>query len=317
MPDDIEDIAEPTPEAAKLNRFDIRSLWRVVFWGASAALAVVVVAGTALSDIGTQRFKIAVASALDHLRPAPPAPSEPPPVMVLRAADIERQTQELGRQTQELGRQTQEFRRQTQELNAQAQQLRDTVRQLSADRDQLKTRISLLEQNLEDVTGAIKRQAQQPAQAPKEQTAATPPPPAISAPATTTASIAETQPRGSASPPATEQSAVPTPPTRTAALPAAQPAEKREFGVDLGGAKSLEHLRIAWATIKANAGPDLAGTRPAYTQRQRADGTIEYRLVVVGSFQDTNEAAVLCSRLTAVKLNCRPGQYRVSQLAER
>jgi hypothetical protein len=110
---------------------------------------------------------------------------------------------------------------------------------------------------------------------------------------------------------------VPTPPTRTAALPATQPTEKPEFGVDLGGARSLQHLRIAWATIKANAGPDLAGTRPSYSQRQRPDGTVEYRLVVVGSFQDTAEAAALCTRLTAVKLNCRPGQYRVSHLAER
>lgn len=308
MPDQIDDIAEPTPEAAKLNRFDIRSLWRVVFWGSSAALAVVVVAGTALSDVGTQRFKVAVASALDHLRPTPPAPSEPPPVMVLRAAEIEKQTQELGRQTQE-------FRRQNQELNAQAQQLRESIKQLSADRDQLKTRISLLEQNLEDITGAIKRQAQQTAP-PAKESAATASPPAITAPPTTTASTTETQPRGASSP-ATDQAAVPVPPTRTAALATAQPTEKREFGVDLGGAKSLEHLRIAWATIKANAGPELAGTRPTYAQRQRADGTVEYRLVVVGSFQDTTEAAALCNRLTAVKLNCRPGQYRVSQLAER
>jgi len=312
MPDEIDDLTEPTPEAAKLNRFDMRSLWRVVFWGSSAALAVVVVAGTALSDIGTQRVNVVLASALDHFRSTPPAASEPPPVMILRTAEIEKQTQELGRQTQE-------FRRQTQELNTQAQQLRETVRQLSADRDQLKTRISLLEQNLEDVTGTIKRQAQQPAPAPKEQTAtaAAQSPPAITAPPTTTASIAETQPRAATPSPATEQAAVPIPQMRTAALPTAQPTEKREFGVDLGGAKSLEHLRIAWATIKANAGPELAGTRPTYAQRQRADGTVEYRLVVVGSFQDTTEAAALCKQLTAVKLNCRPGQYRVSQLAER
>jgi TolA-binding protein len=314
MPDEIDHLTEPTPEAAKLSRFDMRSLWRVVFWGSSAALAVVVVAGTALSDVGTQRFHVVLASALDHLRPTPPtppAPSEPPPVMVSRAAEIEKQTQELGRQTQE-------FRRQTQELNAQAQQLRETVKQLSADRDQLKIRISLLEQNLEDITGAIKRQAQQPPSASKEPTAtATHSPPAIAAPPTATASITETPPRASTSSPATEQAAVPVPPMRTAALPTAQPTEKREFGVDLGGAKSLEHLRIAWATIKANAGPELTGMRPTYAQRPRADGTIEYRLVVVGSFQDTTEAAVLCSRLTAVKLNCRPGHYRVSQLAER
>src|SRR6187402_2524680 len=108
MPDEIDDLTEPTPEAAKLNRFDMRSLWRVVFWGSSAALAVVVVAGTALSDVGTQRFQIVIASALDHLRPTPPAPSEPPPVMVVRAAEIEKQTQELGRQTQEFRRQNQE-----------------------------------------------------------------------------------------------------------------------------------------------------------------------------------------------------------------
>src|SRR5688572_23443716 len=105
MPNEINDIAEATPEAAKLSRFDGRSLWRTVFWGSSAVLAVVVVAGTALSDLGTQRFKVALASALDHFRPTPPAASEPPAVMVLRAAEIEKQTQELGRQTQEFRRQ--------------------------------------------------------------------------------------------------------------------------------------------------------------------------------------------------------------------
>ena len=310
MPNEIEVIAQPTPEAAKLRRFDGRSLWRAVFWGSSAVLAVVVVAGTALSDVGTQRFKVALASALDHFRPPPPAASEPPPVMVLRAAEIERQTQELGRQTQE-------FRRQSQELNTQAQQLREAVRQLSADRDQLRSRVSLLEQNLEDITGTIKRQAQQPAPTPTEALTATQVPPAITAPPTTTASIGEPAPRASAPTPAAEQAAVPAPPKRTAALPTPQPPEKREFGVDLGGATSLEHLRTAWATIKANAGPDLTGMRPTYAQRQRANGAIEYRLVVVGSFQDTTEAAALCNRLTTVKLNCRPGQYRVSQLAER
>jgi TolA-binding protein len=311
MPNEIDHLTEPTPEAAKLNRFDGRSLWRAVFWGSSAVLAVVVVAGTALSDVGTQRFKVVLASALDHFRPTPPTASEPPFVMVLRAAEIEKQTQELGRQTQE-------FRRQTQELNTQAQQLREAVKQLSADRDQLKTRISLLEQNLEDITGTIKRQAQQPAPTPKEPAlTAVQAPPAITAPPTTTASIAEPSPRASAPTPTAEQAAVPASPKRTAALPTTQPTEKREFGVDLGGATSLEHLRTAWATIKANAGPDLTGMRPTYAQRQRADGAIEYRLVVVGSFQDTTEAAALCNRLTSVKLNCRPGQYRVSQLAER
>ncbi len=309
MPNEVDNLAEPTAEAAKLRRFDGRGLWRAVFWGSAAVLAVVVVAGTALSDVGTQRFKVALASALDHFRSTPPAASEPPPVMVLRAAEIERQTQELGRQTQE-------FRRQNQELNTQAQQLREAVKQLSADRDQLKTRISLLEQNLEDITGTIKRQAQQPAPTPNEPAlTATQVPSTISAPPTTTASIGE--PRASASTPAAEQAAVPAPPKRTAALPTPQPPEKREFGVDLGGATSLENLRTAWATIKANAGPDLTGMRPTYAQRQRANGTIEYRLVVVGSFQDTTEAAALCNRLTTVKLNCRPGQYRVSQLAER
>ena len=206
MPNEIEDSAEPTLEAAKLSRFDGRGLWRAVFWGSSAVLAVVVVAGTALSDVGTQRFKVALASALDQFRATPPRASEPPPVMVLRAAEIERQTQELGRQTQE-------FRRQSQELNTQAQQLREAVRQLSADRDQLKTRISLLEQNLEDITGTIKRQerqAQQSAPTPKEPALTeTQLPTTITAPPTTTASIGESAPRASVPTPAAEQAAVP------------------------------------------------------------------------------------------------------------
>jgi TolA-binding protein len=301
MPDEIESLDEPTPEAAKLRRFDLRALWRVTFWGCSAALAVVVVAGTAFSDFGAERVKEAIASVIEQAKPVVAQVEQAD----VQRAEIEKQAQQLAEQLRQQGQQT--------------ERLRETLKQFAAERDQLKNRIALLEQGFEDITGAIKRQTEKAAQQQTAQQPAAPttPPPTVSAPQTVTVAVAA-PPKVSSSEPAQ----VPTPPARTAALPplpgVTQPTDaKREFGVDLGGAATLEQVRTAWSTIKANLGPELVGMRPAYTQRTKSSGAVEYRLVLVGSVTDNTEAIAFCSKLATMKLTCRAGHFRVSQLAER
>jgi hypothetical protein len=309
MPTDPDELIDPSPEVVKLRRFDVRSLWRTTFWGCAAAIAVTVVAGTAFSDVGAERLKVAIASVLEPVQ-GPPQQS-----VALQRTD---------------------------ELQKQTQQLADTVRELTADRDRLKGRLALLEQGLDDITGAIKRQASQPPQQPPKPVAAAPaPPPAVSVPPATTASIGEPAPQPAASspvqaatptPPAASApetatpANVPIPPARTAALaqPATaqdQPAEatpppKRELGVDLGGAATIEALRAHWATIKANIGPDIVGMSPSYAQRLKSSGTLEYRLIV-GPFPNTAAAIRLCTKLTPMRITCRAGMFNVQQFAER
>lgn len=303
-----DDIEEPVPEVIALRRFDLHSLWRVLLWGASAAMAVAVVAGTAFSEIGADRLKQAVASVIES------AKSQPQPgINPQQLAELEKQTREL---TQ-------------------------TVRDLTTERDRIKARVASLEQNLDDITGTIKRQTaqlatQKPAQdLPKQ--AKEPPPPVVNAPATVTAATTPPAAAPAAEAPATTASTtastpvgsapVRLPPTRIAsAAPAAganpdavtEPPSPttREIGIDVGGAASMEALRTHWSALKANVGPDLIGLRPALTTRQKLSGATDYRLVL-GPLPNSATAIRLCTKFTAAHLYCRAGTFSVQQFAER
>jgi TolA-binding protein len=317
MADDIDD---PIPEPIELQRFDLHGLWRVLLWGASAAMALAIVAGTAFSDLGTDRLKQAVAALIEPLRSEP----QQPQVNQQQIAELEKQTRTLVQ----------------------------TVRDLTAERDQVKGRLAILEQSLDDITGTIKRQTAkaatlQPLQEPPQATARQPlqeppkvaqtPPPTLSAPQTvvaaaspaatvptseapvTTASTSDANPAPEATPAITGP--VPMPPTRLASIapPAAAPEQApttREIGVDVGGAASLDALRAHWAALKANIGPELVGLRPSLTTRQKQSGAADYRLVL-GPMPNSAAAIRLCTRLVASKIYCRAGVFNVQQFAER
>src|SRR5690348_5059161 len=149
------DNDEPTPEPIELRRFDLHSLWRVLLWGSSAAMALAVVAGTTFSDIGSERLKQTMASLLEPAKLTATADTK-----AQQIADLEKQTRDLAQ----------------------------TVRDLTAERDQVKSRLATLEQSLDDITGAVKKQsAQIAAQQKSAQDQPKPPAPTVSAPPTVTA----------------------------------------------------------------------------------------------------------------------------------
>lgn len=306
-------------------------LWRLFGWGSAACVALAAVALTSQTEAGSKRLQLALSYA-----------SEPVHVVALippRAAGTvaEAETKRL------------------------AVQLHD----LAADRERLTTRIAMLERNIEDMTGAIKRQTEHLAAAraaavntPQLElsapatmlaffAAATPPtsalpvimppamppvsglptlaPLAMPAPNVTTASWPTTKPE--AEKPALQAKTADTasesarlPPVRVAAAPASEPAveppepAKTEFGIDLGGAGSLETLRIHWATLKANYGPLLEGLHPIVTQLARHPAGVTYRLVV-GPLPDAAEAARLCARFPVMRTGCHPAKFVGAQLA--
>lgn len=312
MADNIDD---PEPEIIELRRFDLHGLWRVLLWGASAAMALAVVAGTAFSDLGTERLKQAIAAVIEPLRSEP----QQPQVTVAQLNALEQQTRTLAQ----------------------------TVRDLTAERDQFKGRLAILEQSLDDVTGAIKRQtakaatvqtlqepaqvaAKQPPQEPPKVVAQTPPP-TLSAPETVVAAASPVATAPASEAPATTASTtevtpaitgpVPMPPTRLASLAPqtpepAQAPTTREIGVDVGGGASVEALRAHWTALKANVGPELVGLRPAMTARPKQSGGTDYRLVL-GPMPNSAAAIRLCTRLAASKVYCRAGVFNVQQFAER
>ena len=127
------------------------------------------------------------------------------------------------------------------------------------------------------------------------------PPALLSPPASTTPPVAET----------TNPSAV--------ASPAADSvATKTEFGVDLGGDRTVDALRALWTSLRAGRHATLfAGLRPLVAIREGGKpGTMELRLVV-GPLVNAGAAARLCGTLAAAGLACQPAVFDGQRLALR
>lgn len=113
---------------AEENEFDRRTLWRLGSWGAAAVVAVVVAVITNQSSLGWRRDQLAAA---------------------------------------ELVRQAQQMQAVARESQGETRRLASAIDTLNGDRDRLYARVTVLEQGLDSVTGAIARQsvAPSPAQA--------------------------------------------------------------------------------------------------------------------------------------------------------
>jgi hypothetical protein len=141
---------------AEEDHFDRRSLWRLGSWGVASVGAVVVAVLANQSSIGSRREQIA-------------------------AADLSRQSQQI----QSVAKESQNETR----------RLASAIDTLNGDRDRLYTRLTVLEQSLDSVTGSITRQnggTASPQAAPasavtEAPSAAQAPAPGVAPPATTAA----------------------------------------------------------------------------------------------------------------------------------
>src|SRR4051812_22736222 len=104
---------------AEEDDLDRRGLWRLGAWGVGAVAAVIVALMASQSSIGTRRDQIA-------------------------AADLVRQSQQLASVAKE--------------SQTEARRLASAVDTLNGDRDRLYSRVTVLEQGLDSVTGSIARQ---------------------------------------------------------------------------------------------------------------------------------------------------------------
>jgi hypothetical protein len=235
--------------------FDRRSLWRLGSWGAGSVGAVVVAVLANQSAIGWRHDQVA-------------------------AADLTRQSQQI----QSVARESQNETR----------RLASAIDTLNSDRDRLYSRVTVLEQGLDSVTGAIARQSSAPA-APQAVAAAVSPPaapakveppappqnqtpaPAVSPVVTTIAKTTEaktTEAKASEKPPmdttvpvpvpataAPVAQAVPTPPAAPPAVPPATPlmASKSLMAPpDAAASKLIGPEKPADAVVAAPAPPPPA-----------------------------------------------------------
>jgi hypothetical protein len=167
----------------------------------------------------------------------------------------------------------------------QNQLLAEGLRVLTADRDRLQSRVTTLERSLQDVTASVARNE-------KAQTAPVMP----AAPQTGDEVTASIQ--------------------APAMIPQAAPA-KPEFGLDLGGANTMEGLRALWTTARQRHGTLLEGLRPIVYLRERArPGVVDMRLVA-GPIPNAATAARMCATLVAAGAICQPSPYDGQRLAVR
>ncbi len=122
---------------AEENEFDRRSLWRVGTWGLAAVVAVVLAVTSNNWSTGLRRDQLA-------------------------SADLARQAQQIQSLTKESQNET--------------RRLANAVDTLNSDRDRLFSRITVLEQGLDSVTGTIAKQAAVASATPKPPPSVAPPP---------------------------------------------------------------------------------------------------------------------------------------------
>jgi hypothetical protein len=317
---------------AEEDELDRHALWRLGSWGAASVGAVIVALLASQSSFALRR---------DHVA----------------ASDLVRQSQQI----QAVARESQNETR----------RLASAIDTLNSDRDRLYSRVTVLEQGLDSVTGAIARQnSASPQPVPSvSPTAETQPAPAPAAsPVATTVATAE-KPRGdaavpqqapaaapsaaqgSSSTPAAplmaskslmappdsaagkliepEEAAAPPRPEAVASTPPRDSAEpdaseqlpglavqRTEFGVDVGGANSLNGLRALWrGLLKSKSNAPLTTLRPIIVVKENNTGLGMQLRLVAGPLNDAAAAAKICAALIESQRTCETAVFEGQRLA--
>ena len=189
---------------------------------------------------------------------------------------------------------------------AEQRRLVEAVRALTADRDRLAARLTVIERNLDEVTGSIPPNAaaqQVPSAAVATVTVAPPWQPAAAPPVQASSPAGSSQARVAAGHLATGTSA------------ADSIATKTEFGIDVGGNASIEGLRTLWNSMKSGQPALFDGLRPVIAVREgQKPGAIELRLIA-GPLPNASIAARLCATLAAANQPCQPTVFDGQRLA--
>lgn len=285
---------------ADADSLDLRSLMRLAAWAAAAVCALAIAVLASRSEPGALRMGALVGGSA--------------PAQTTQAAEVSPLTAR------------------TSDLEFETRQLTTALRSLSTDRDRLLARVTVLERNLEDVTGSISKvTAARPAspETADQQTA----PPRPEAPQTVEASEKpEPAPhvRLTAIGPslvATISSPleVPTPTPETLAQVGLSPipvvegnsAMRTRFGVDVGTAANLAALRGAWRNLRKNHGNLFEGLHPVVAVRDGGKPSSVELHMIVGPLVNAAAAARLCGTLGNAGLSCQPAIFDGQRLALR
>ncbi|RTL54624.1 MAG: hypothetical protein EKK40_02190 [Bradyrhizobiaceae bacterium] len=293
---------------AEEDAFDRRALWRLGTWAASAVGALTVAVLSSQQSVNLRSERMAY-------------------------ADMTRQAQQI----QWIAKDSQN----------ESRRLAAAVDTLNGDRDRLYSRVTVLEQNLESVTGSISKPsamsdsaslpdrkndnrqnpaAEQKAAGKSDSRADATTIPLTPVPVNTLPvkpqpkadSSAESNPEIA---PVTEgKKDLPLVTASTTAMPeiaaaASQPVQRTDFGVDIGTANSVEGLRAMWRSAVTAQGQALAGLQPIIVVKERNDGAGLQLRLVAGPLANAAEAAKICAQMIAARRGCQTAVYDGQRLA--
>lgn len=92
------------------------------------------------------------------------------------------------------------------------------------------------------------------------------------------------------------------------------PVQRTEFGVDLGGANSIEGLRTLWRRVSAS-NKEIAGLRPIISVQERHAGAKLRLRLVAGPLDDAAAAAKICAAMTPRHQACETSVFDGQRLA--
>ena len=313
--------------------FDAASLLRTASWGIGAAAALFLAALAGLSDPGASRVTVALATVTGNL--AEIATTAAP----ARVADIA-QPPSQPRSDPELNRLNEQVRllaadrdRLVQRIGMLEQNLEDVTGSIRQQQAAAAAPASAEPPVLPTPAAAIAVSAAPWPALPPEPPTAAPwnEPPLLPRPAATRVEQpVEPPPETTASlPPAT-----PLPPRRPAIAPpaaagapaakpepvrqvVARPETPRTYGVDLGGAVSVDRLRLLWNSLRTHEPRLLQGLRPiTHTREARRGGRPDVRLIA-GPLPSADEAARLCGAILNAGRYCEPALFGGQRLTVR
>ncbi|MGH6675041.1 MAG: hypothetical protein ACRECE_02285 [Xanthobacteraceae bacterium] len=200
------------------------------------------------------------------------------------------------------------------DAQAETSRLAEAVRGLQAENGRLRARVGAVEQNVDDITGAVAKQIKEvKAQTTKVETSTPWPANTSTEPATAAviASIVSPLEQGQSN----LGAPIASPPlTSPADAPAVEPFA---YGVDVGGGYSVEVLRARWLGIRSAHVQLFAGLTPTAVLRPVPRSKhVELRLVV-GPLDSAEAAARLCASLAAYRLSCQPTTFDRQSVALR
>jgi hypothetical protein len=133
------------------------------------------------------------------------------------------------------------------------------------------------------------------------------------------AKLIEPDPASTSLPPLPSPQTVAAAPSMTEPDAAQAPAvavQRTEFGIDLGGANSVDGLRALWrGLLKYRSNKALADLRPIIVVRERSSGLGMQLRLVAGPLSDAAAAAKICAILTESNRSCETTVFDGQRLA--